>query len=187
MRIEQLYFELVPTAFGPLAIIWWQAEAGPRVRQLFLSKPHMSAEHAVREGYPQVQRLSCPVTAELGDRLSRFLVGQAITFPLDSIALELCGQFQRRVLLAEYAIPRGCVSTYGRIARHVGAPGASRAVGRALATNPFPIVIPCHRAVRSDGDLGGYQGGTAMKRALLAMEGVEFNAQDKVRMDWVTY
>ena len=180
-------YDLVSTPFGPLSIFWWQAAAGPRVRQVFLSKPHMSAEHALREGYPEAQRLSCPVTADLGDQLSRFLQGQPLAFSLDSIALEVCGDFQRRVLLAEYAIPRGWVSTYGRIARHVGAPGASRAVGRSLATNPFPIVIPCHRAVRSDGDLGGYQGGSAMKCALLAMEGAEFTAEGKVRMERVTY
>jgi methylated-DNA-[protein]-cysteine S-methyltransferase len=62
----------------------------------------------------------------------------------------------------------------------LGKPSAARAVGRALATNPFPIIIPCHRAVRSDGSLGGYQGGLAMKRALLEMEGVEFDARGRV-------
>jgi len=54
------------------------------------------------------------------------------------------------------------------------------AVGTALAKNPFPIVIPCHRAVRSDGTLGGYQGGLEMKRALLEMEGVYFDTFDRV-------
>jgi methylated-DNA-[protein]-cysteine S-methyltransferase len=72
------------------------------------------------------------------------------------------------------------VSTYGRIAAHLGIPGGARAVGNALATNPFPIVIPCHRAIRSDGTLGGYQGGLAMKRALLEQEGVTIDERDKV-------
>ncbi|HUV77781.1 MAG TPA: MGMT family protein [Desulfobacterales bacterium] len=54
------------------------------------------------------------------------------------------------------------------------------AVGTALAKNPFPIIIPCHRAVRSDGTLGGYQGGLEMKRALLEMEGVCFDTLDRV-------
>jgi methylated-DNA-[protein]-cysteine S-methyltransferase len=103
------------------------------------------------------------------------------------IALEDCSVFQRRVLLAEYAIPRGWVSTYGRIAAALGRPGGARAVGRALATNPFPLVIPCHRAVRAGGDLGGYQGGVAMKRALLTFEGVEFTEGGKVRLERVHY
>lgn len=105
---------------------------------------------------------------------------------MEMVALELCGEFQRRVLLAEYGIPRGWVSTYGRIARHIGSPGAARAVGTALAENPFPIIIPCHRAVRADGTLGGYQGGKEMKRALLEMEGVEFKGAG-VSMERVYY
>jgi methylated-DNA-[protein]-cysteine S-methyltransferase len=59
-------------------------------------------------------------------------------------------------------------------------PRAARAVGTALATNPFPIVIPCHRVIRSDGTLGGYGGGLEMKRKLLEMEGVAFHDADHV-------
>ena len=69
----------------------------------------------------------------------------------------------------------------------IGCAGGGRAVGRALAENPFPILIPCHRAVRSDGGIGGYQGGSAMKRSLLAMEGVEFIGEDRVSMAMVYY
>jgi methylated-DNA-[protein]-cysteine S-methyltransferase len=60
-------------------------------------------------------------------------------------------------------------------------------VGRALATNPFPILIPCHRVVRSDGSIGGYGGGPAMKRALLALEGVEVSPEGKARPDRFYY
>jgi methylated-DNA-[protein]-cysteine S-methyltransferase len=114
--------------------------------------------------------------------MRRFLRGAAVSFDLDRVALETCGDFQRRVLLAEHRIPRGRVSTYGRIALRLGVPGAARAVGRALARNPFPIIIPCHRAVRADGTLGGYQGGRAMKRALLELEGVAFGETGRVRL-----
>jgi len=105
--------------------------------------------------------------------MQRYLGGQAVELPLDLIYLEACSGFQRRVLLAEYAVPRGRVSSYGRLAAGLGAPSAARAVGSALARNPFPIIIPCHRTVRSDGDLGGFRGGLDMKRALLELEGVE--------------
>jgi O-6-methylguanine DNA methyltransferase len=81
---------------------------------------------------------------------------------------------------AGFGIPRGKLSTYNLIARHVGKPSAARAVGRALATNPFPIIIPCHRAIRSDRTLGGYQGGLAMKRALLEMEGINLDGRGRV-------
>jgi len=89
--------------------------------------------------------------------------------------MDLCSEFQQEVLRAEHGIPRGAISTYQRIARHVGRLRGARAVGNALATNPFPIIIPCHRAIRTDLTVGGYQGGIKMKRTLLQMEGIDFN------------
>ena len=93
----------------------------------------------------------------------------------------------QRVLRAEHRIPRGWVSTYSRIAAYVGVPGSARAVGNALAQNPFPILIPCHRAIRADGSLGGYQGGTAMKRVLLEREGQTFSPTGEVLLQQVYY
>jgi methylated-DNA-[protein]-cysteine S-methyltransferase len=88
-------------------------------------------------------------------------------------------------LRAEHGIPRGSVSTYQLIAAHLGRPKGGRAVGNALANNPFPIIIPCHRAFRSDRSLGGYQGGLAMKRALLEKEGIGFDRTGRVQaMRW---
>jgi methylated-DNA-[protein]-cysteine S-methyltransferase len=72
------------------------------------------------------------------------------------------------------------MSTYQRIAGHLGNPQAARAVGTALAHNPFPIIVPCHRAIRSDGTLGGFQGGMEMKRILLEMEGVPVDGSGRV-------
>lgn len=113
--------------------------------------------------------------------------GRPIPFDLKIFAFDKCHDFQRKVLLAEYGIPRGKISTYGRIAKHIGNPGAARAVGTALATNPFPLVIPCHRAVRSNGEIGEYQGGTDMKRTLLRREGVKFISNTRVDMSAVHY
>jgi methylated-DNA-[protein]-cysteine S-methyltransferase len=92
--------------------------------------------------------------------------------PLNMPCLDHCSKFQQKVLRAASAIPRGKVSTYQRLAKQIGNSKAARSVGRALANNPFPIMIPCHRVIRSDGSLGGYQGGLKMKRALLKKEGV---------------
>ena len=113
--------------------------------------------------------------------------GEPVDFPLSLIDLQQCPEFQRRVLLAEHKIPRGWVSTYGRISRSLGIPGAARAVGTALAHNPFPIIIPCHRAIRSNGELGGFRGGLEMKRALLELEGVEFSTTGKVLIKRLYY
>jgi methylated-DNA-[protein]-cysteine S-methyltransferase len=78
----------------------------------------------------------------------------------------------RDVLAATARIPFGRTSTYGEIARRIGNPRAARAVGNALGSNPIPVVIPCHRVLRSGGALGGYGGGVDRKEVLLELEGV---------------
>lgn len=111
--------------------------------------------------------------ADLLDALRAFLADFAwYPGPVD---LSHVGPFQRRVLEQLRRIPRGQVRTYRDIAREIGHPGATRAVGTACARNPVPLVIPCHRVVRSDGGLGGYslRGGVALKRRLLEQEGVD--------------
>jgi methylated-DNA-[protein]-cysteine S-methyltransferase len=91
------------------------------------------------------------------------------------VDLSLVGPFERLVLKRLQHIPKGQVRTYRDIAREIGYPGAARAVGNACAKNPVPLLVPCHRVVRSDGGLGGYslRGGPALKRRLLAQEGVD--------------
>lgn len=79
-------------------------------------------------------------------------------------------EFQRRVWRALRTIPAGSTTSYRDLAIAVGAPGASRAVGRANATNPVALIVPCHRVVRADGELGGYAGGVERKRWLLDLE-----------------
>jgi methylated-DNA-[protein]-cysteine S-methyltransferase len=78
-------------------------------------------------------------------------------------------EFQREVLEAVQAIPRRETRTYGEVAALMGKPGGARAVGRALAANPFPIIVPCHRVLSKKG-LGGFAWGLALKERLLAIE-----------------
>jgi methylated-DNA-[protein]-cysteine S-methyltransferase len=80
--------------------------------------------------------------------------------------------FTRRVLRATAAIPFGEVSTYAKVAAGAGSPRGSRATGNALGSNPMPIIVPCHRVLRTGGALGGYTGGVHRKEALLRIEGV---------------
>lgn len=178
---------LLPSRFGTVGLVWVETQEGPQVHRVFLPRDQTPTEQVVRSAFAGVQRLSCPPIAALGEGISRFLEGEAAIFPLRMLAMETCRAFQRRVLLAEYQIPRGWVSTYSRIARSLGAAGAARAVGNALARNPFPILIPCHRAIQSGGGLGGFQGGVRMKRALLEVEGVRFSPAGQVVTDRVYY
>lgn len=105
-------------------------------------------------------------------QLVEYLRGARKAFDLP-INWSLLRSFQRQVLQIVYAIPYGQTRTYGDIAHEIGNPKSARAVGRANATNPMPLVIPCHRVIGSDGKLHGYGGGEGLptKEWLLKMEG----------------
>ena len=87
--------------------------------------------------------------------------------------LSACSPFQRAVLAKTAEIPRGEVRSYGWVAREIGHGAAVRAVGTALGRNPVPVLIPCHRVVRSDGRIGNYALGSSVKTRLLRTEGVD--------------
>lgn len=181
MKKNEPYRHVVTkTRFGKAVILWETRSDKPMVRQILISKPGQPAETTLEEQFPDSVPSTCGLIDDLAGRIAAFLEGADVRFALEHVQLDICPPFQRRVLLAEYGIPRGSVSTYGRMAAHLGVGGGARAVGNGLATNPFPIVIPCHRAIRSDATLGGYQGGFAMKRALLEQEGVTIDERDKV-------
>ena len=92
-----------------------------------------------------------------------------------SLPIDLLGRgtdFQRDVWQALQQIPYGQTTSYGAIAQMIQRPNAVRAVGTAIGHNPLRLVIPCHRVLRSDGSIGGYNGGIEMKRSLLVIEGI---------------
>ena len=107
--------------------------------------------------------------AAIVDALTHYFDGEVTA--IDDIPVHATGSpFQQRVWDALRTIPVGETVSYAQLAATVGTPKASRAVGRANATNPVGIVVPCHRVVRADGTLGGYGGGIERKRWLLAHE-----------------
>ena len=103
-------------------------------------------------------------------QLREYLAGERHQFTI-KIDWSLMRPFQREALLATFAIPYGQTSTYGYLATQIGRPHAARAIGRAEATNPMPLVIPCHRVLGADGKLRGYGGGLDIKKWLLQLEG----------------
>ena len=90
-------------------------------------------------------------------------------FPLDLAGLS---DFALKVYRASRDIPYGRTRSYGWLAAHCGKPKAARAVGQALGSNPLPLVFPCHRVIRADGDLGGFGSGLPLKKRLLRLEGL---------------
>lgn len=106
---------------------------------------------------------------EAARQLAGYLEGERRAFELP-LSPDRLPPFRRRVLEELTRIPYGETASYGEIAARCGRPGAARAVGNAVGRNPLPLVLPCHRVIRSDGSPGGYSGGTARKRALLRLE-----------------
>lgn len=113
-----------------------------------------------------LQRAAAELDEYFGGRRAKFDV------PLDWGAMP---PFQRAVLEATASVPFGHVDTYAGIARRIGNPRATRAVGNALGRNPIPVIVPCHRVIRSDATLGGYTGGLNIKEHLLSLEGVRLS------------
>jgi methylated-DNA-[protein]-cysteine S-methyltransferase len=126
---------------------------------------------------------------------ARRLLGQAVSAvratldgepaALEDVPLDWSGvtAWDRRVLEGARTIGRGRVTSYGRLARRIGAPGAARAVGAAMGRNPFWLLVPCHRVVAGDGSIGGYgddPDGPEIKRGLLALEGIALQVADLV-------
>jgi len=169
-----------PTPFGPICVIWSVLNKSPLIAHVLFSRPGLSAEDQASELYPDSKKSSCKEIDTIADSIKAYLEGEDVKFSLGIVDLSLCSAFKQSVLRAQHAIPRGSVSTYGLIAAHVGAPGGARAVGNVMAGNPFPLIVPCHRAVLSNLCLGGFQSGTEMKRALLEKEGVIFDEAGKV-------
>ena len=170
--------KFIPSRFGDLVLMWREEESGPKVTKLLLPSDGTRAERVVGARYPQ------EAMDVLSDQISRYLDGEPVQFAVDHLDSDCCSEFQWHVLIVERTIPRGRVCSYSRLAAMTGNPKAARAVGSALARNPFPIIIPCHRTVRRDGSLGGFGGGLPMKRALLEMEGVGFDSRGRVRSDF---
>ncbi|MFW9874115.1 MAG: methylated-DNA--[protein]-cysteine S-methyltransferase [Candidatus Thorarchaeota archaeon] len=182
-----LFYSTFSSPFDTFTIIWKETGSKLLIQRIFLSDPEQKSEVKALESFKQIKLGSFSQINSLGEKIQRFLKGEKVKFDLELLDFDNCFEIQKRVLLVEYEIPRGWVSTYKRIADKIGLPKGARVVGNALARNPFPIVIPCHRAIKSNGELGGFQGGLKMKRALLEMEEVEFSDKGKVITDIMFY
>ena len=158
----------LPSPLGPIAVAWngrgisWIDRA---------DDPEAFAERfAARVGRPLSRASGVP------EKLARAVAARLNGDRRVRIPLDLRGRtpFEVAVWMKALEIPRGEVRPYGWIAAEIGHPKAVRAVGTALAHNPIPLVVPCHRVVRSDGSIGQYSlGGPAAKRTILAAEGLD--------------
>lgn len=183
---SQFYYSF-DSLFDSFTIIWKVIDSKIQITRIFLSDPKLNSEEKALKEKNLIKKASSPSIELLGEQIQNFLKGENEKFELDLVDLNGCSETQKKVLLAEYNIPKGWISTYKRIAIYLGKPNAARVVGNALARNPFPLLIPCHRAIKSNGELGGFQGGIRMKRALLELEGINFSKKGRALMKKVYY
>lgn len=154
------------TPFGEGCFVW---EANT-VYRIFIPSPSLSPEEQISKCFLHTERknsaFSREITAEL-ESLARGVEAVVFTGSLNFGEISL---FKKAILNSLMDIPRGQTVSYGELAKNAGYPGAARAAGNVMSSNPFPLVIPCHRVVRADGSAGSYQGGTVMKDYLLEAE-----------------
>ena len=155
----------------PLGAVW--AAASPRgLVRVDFGIARTSFERQLRAQIPCEIAYARGALATALLQVREYLEGRRRDFDLDIDWQALASDFQRAALRRVYAIPYGQTRTYAQIAAQIGHPGACRAMGRANATNPMPLVIPCHRVIGTDGTLHGYggKGGLRTKAWLLRME-----------------
>jgi methylated-DNA-[protein]-cysteine S-methyltransferase len=162
-------YTTLSTPLGPLVVV--QGEHGV-IRIAFEGEPLDRTLARVATGVgPRIVQSDRELAATR-DALSRYLEGDDDRLDLPVDLSLVGGPFRRAVLdTLHREVHRGEVVTYGALARQAGNPRAVRATGTACATNPIPIVVPCHRVLPASGRLGSYGGGPERKRALLTLEG----------------
>jgi methylated-DNA-[protein]-cysteine S-methyltransferase len=126
---------------------------------------------AARRDWPGAQVATNSHLATLQPKLECYSRGDDVSFRDEALDLQRASVFLTHVWEVVRGIPRGQVRCYSWVAQQVGSPRGARAVGLAMAINPLPIVVPCHRVIGKHGQLTGFGGGLEMKRRLLAMEG----------------
>jgi methylated-DNA-[protein]-cysteine S-methyltransferase len=173
-------YALIETPVGRAAVVWSPGIQDKIVR-IFLPEKNLSA--AIKAAFPGSGRADSE--KDLCAAILKWFTAGDWRFDNSLLDQSCCYAFQKKVLTETAAVRRGKVITYGGLAKKIAVPNAARAVGTALGRNPFPLVIPCHRVVRSDGALGGFGGGLPMKLKLLEMEGVEFDRHGRVRPEHI--
>jgi len=176
----RVFYQRIPSSLGEIGMLWVQKNAVPLIIHILLPQKDISITKTISKNWPGALEQSHEKLKKLYLQIQSFLKGSPVSFSLEFIDMTLCYDFQNKVLLETRQIPRGKVICYGHLADRIFAPGAARAVGSALARNRFPLIIPCHRVVKSTGYLGNFGGGSEMKRFLLQMEGVPSNTMGKI-------
>jgi methylated-DNA-[protein]-cysteine S-methyltransferase len=175
--VDRPGFALVPTAIGACGIAWRDDVI---VGVALPEQDEAATERRLRRSVPGVERATPPpAVQDVVDRVVALLAGEPVDLADVAVAVEHESDFTRRVHEVVRAIPPGQTLTYGEVAERVGEPGGAQAVGRAMGSNPVPIIVPCHRVVGAGGRPVGFSapGGVATKQRILRIEGAAAGGQ----------
>ncbi len=128
------------------------------------------AVNSIRKRYPGIAEKDTAALMHARELIKVYFNGLEVDFRKIPVSTGKLTDFAQKVLKAVSQIPYGRTSTYRRIASEIGDPDAARAVGNALNKNPVPLIIPCHRVIQSDGEIGGFSAGLEWKMKLLNIE-----------------
>jgi methylated-DNA-[protein]-cysteine S-methyltransferase len=170
----QAHYCLFDTAIGACALVW--NERG--VTRLHLPESDRTAtEKRLSARAVQTEKAPPEIDRLIAD-VQSYMTGRSIDFSGATLDLTSVGAFERDVYAAARRIPFGRTMSYGELAQQIGMPDAARDVGQALARNPIPIIVPCHRILAKGRRIGGFSapGGVFTKQQLLALEGVHVEA-----------
>ncbi|WP_461462431.1 methylated-DNA--[protein]-cysteine S-methyltransferase [Methanobrevibacter sp.] len=179
MKTEFKEFTIKNTIIGPITIVFYNKD-DLLIKEIIISNQNTNSSHIAYEKYDSIEESSYDdLDINLKDiitSIEKYLNGENVEFTLDYLDLSSFTPFQQDVLITEYNTKRGTVNTYGQLASMINRPKSYRAVGNVLSHNPYPIIIPCHRTVRKDWTIGGFNGqayGDKSKEILLSLEGIE--------------
>ena len=175
---RSIRFAVVKTAWGSFGFV----ARGDALIATFLPMPEQTCRRTILAAFPEAKEMA-DLLPGFARRLAAYYSGRRTDFTV-KVDLSDVPDFRRAVLEACRKVPFGRTATYADLARAVGRPGATRAVGSAMSHNPLPLVIPCHRILRSDGSLGGFSSprGAAEKQRMLRLESPRPMSTDRRRV-----
>lgn len=167
----KLSYQIIPTAWGNAAVVFRNPPCF--IQEIFLPSPDTATRIRLLFPEPDISPPHPSSADTLIRWISDYFMGKPVCDPnpmWEWLDFGSATQLQKAVYYATFRIPYGQTRSYRQIAEAVGRPGASRFVGNTMAKNPFPVLIPCHRVIRSNGSLGQFGGGVDLKRKMLEIE-----------------
>ena len=175
-----MFYQIIKAGKDEIGLVWSDAGGKPKVERVYLPNDTERMTKRIIRDFPSVSKMHSAIADGIDQLIADLYNGKKRHCSLTILNWSGLSEFSTRVLKQTCQIPRGRVATYSGLAAKIGHPRAGRAVGTALANNPFPIIISCHRVVRADGSPGQFGGGSHMKKQLLEKEGNMFDKSGRI-------